>query len=212
MIAVRLTPKTSRSPRSGNPLADVYVTGDALFADPPPPPPEVAWCVDEGGAILTSRRRSCSMASRASGSPCSVSAPASIAFTGKTGGVPRLRSLAPNVPRARSRNPRRTGERSLDVESAYSDYRSMAGERFGPADTPLPEGCGLVVVDSLSQAMGALGLDENSAQNFGRSRPMFWTRSLLRALDAVILVVDHPAERRQSSRGSSANAPTSTRS
>jgi|tagenome__1003787_1003787.scaffolds.fasta_scaffold20980365_1 hypothetical protein len=207
MVAVREAEAHAAVVALQNPLAAHYLTGEGWRSEPPPPPPAVAMRLDEGGAVLRENRTYLLTGEAGLGkSLLLLGAAVEVANAGRAAvfldwedsrrtALVRVRALRIGVT-----------ERALsDDGAARLFYACTVGETALP---PLPEDCALVVVDSVSRVMGAMGLDENSASDFLRFVTGIVEPLREAAPDAALVLIDHPGHADpKRARGTSAKRP-----
>ena len=183
----------------------LYLTGDAILADLPPKPEPLAWSVDEGGAVLHEGRRYLVVGEPGIGkSLLGLAACVEVALGGRPAVYLDWEDSARTY-MLRARHLLTTlAERGIPTDPevvSYLYYRAMQGEALNPERVIIPEGCVLVVIDSLSLAMGG---DENAAEDFQR----FHAAAEAVRGDAALLVLDHPGHGDPTrGRGTSAKRP-----
>lgn len=186
-----------------------FVTGRELLADPEPPPPAMAWLLDEGSGLLRAGRRYLVVGEPGTGkSLLALGACIEVAMSGRPAVFLDWEdSLRTFIVRSRAIRVGLT-EEAMDADGAGRIfYRCMVGETLNPA-MPTPEDCGLLVIDSVSRAMGSMGLDENSAPDFHRFVAEVLDPLREAAPEAALVLLDHPGHADpKRGRGTSAKRP-----
>lgn len=207
MVAVREAEAHAAVVALQNPLTAHYLTGEGWRSEPPPPPPAVAMHLDEGGAVLRENRTYLLTGEAGLGkSFLMLGAAVEVANAGRAAvfldwedsrrtALVRVRALRVGVT-----------ERGLsDDGTAHLFYACTVGDTTLP---PLPNDSALVVVDSVSRVMGAMGLDENSATDFLRFVTGIVEPLREAAPDAALVLIDHPGHADpKRARGTSAKRP-----
>jgi hypothetical protein len=197
-------------PLTSDTASPKLITGAALLDEPEPLPPPVAMLLDEGGIILRAGRTYLLVGEAGIGKSLIAEAACIEAALGGHCALSLDWEDSARTYKVRVRALRvGLGERALDSASAeFLFYAPMVGESAVTVGKLVPEGCVLIVLDSVSRCMGAMGLDENSASDFH----VFVARVLdvLRAAapDAAIVLLDHPGHGdAKRGRGTSAKRP-----